>query len=92
MMPLRHSLTICENYLGAVSSNNDENALAVVRAELRLNGWLFYYQSRAFLESGNLLDALGGNLPILVTNDGEVEVVSLGQAVDEVAGPLRFTA
>ena len=86
MTPLRHSLAICEDYLAAVSGK-DDGALAIVRAELRVNGWLFYYQSQAFLESGNWQDALGGNQPILVTNDGEVEVVSLGQSVDEVAGP-----
>lgn len=91
MMPLRNSLAICEDYLNAHTSGGKEDAtVAIVRAELRLKGWLFYYQSVAFLHSGNWLDALGGNLPILVTLDGEVQVVALEQDIDEVAGPLGF--
>lgn len=58
---------------------------------VRLNGWLFYYQSMAFIQSGNWQDALGGNWPVLITADGDVRVLSLGKDVEEVAGPARFT-
>jgi hypothetical protein len=29
-------------------------------------GWVFFYQSNAFLQSGDFQDMLGGNAPILV--------------------------
>ena len=29
-------------------------------------GWIFFYQSKAYLESGDFRDMLGGNAPIIV--------------------------
>lgn len=29
-------------------------------------GWVFFYQSKAFVESGDFRDMLGGNAPIIV--------------------------
>jgi len=29
-------------------------------------GWVFFYQSKAYLESGDFRDMLGGNAPIMV--------------------------
>ena len=38
-------------------------------------GWVFFYQSRDYLASGNWLDALYGNAPIIVDRvDGEIRV------------------
>jgi len=36
-------------------------------------GWVFFYQSRRHLETGNIGDALAGNAPIVVTRaDGRI--------------------
>ncbi|MFI5587905.1 YrhB domain-containing protein [Amycolatopsis sp. NPDC051758] len=34
-------------------------------------GWAFYYDSRAFLEEGDILSALAGNAPVIVPESGE---------------------
>jgi hypothetical protein len=42
-------------------------------------GWVFFYQTKAFLESGNFRDSVIGNAPIIVDKrDGKI--VGLGTA------------
>ena len=38
--------------------------------EETLEGWAFYYDSRAFIEEGNILFALAGNGPVIVPRSG----------------------
>jgi len=39
-------------------------------------GWVFFYNSKAFLESGNVLHRLAGNGPIVVNkNTGNLEML-----------------
>lgn len=38
-------------------------------------GWLVFYQSVAYLRSGDLADMLAGNGPLLVRFDGSIEIV-----------------
>src|SRR5689334_436209 len=33
-------------------------------------GWVFYYQSARFIETGDLVDSVGGNAPIFVPRNG----------------------
>jgi hypothetical protein len=40
----------------------------------RTFGWVFFYQSRKFIASGNISDCLVGNAPLVVTRDGELHV------------------
>jgi hypothetical protein len=42
-------------------------------------GWVFFYQSRRFLETNNLLDAYGGNAPIII-NRFTYELLCTGTA------------
>jgi hypothetical protein len=35
-------------------------------------GWIFFYNSAEFVKSGDMLDALAGNGPILVTREGVI--------------------
>jgi hypothetical protein len=48
----------------------------ITRAELRDRGWLFFYSSTAFVQSRSFVDALGGDLPILVTPDGNAATIA----------------
>lgn len=46
-------------------------------------GWVFFYESRAFLASGDPLDALYGNVPILVDRVvGEIRVTEKGKPIE----------
>jgi hypothetical protein len=50
---------------------NDE--FGIVGNETIDEGWLFYYNSKAFIETGNSRDALAGNGPIFVDRSGVVK-------------------
>lgn len=39
-------------------------------------GWVFFYNSREYVESGDPMSSLAGNGPILVTRDGVVHELS----------------
>lgn len=46
-------------------------------------GWLYYYQSKVFLESRNMSDMLAGNAPFLIDKaDGSVHVFGTADPVE----------
>lgn len=46
-------------------------------------GWVFFYNSRKFLETGDLNEALGGNAPIIVDKeDGALYVTGTAEATE----------
>lgn len=47
-------------------------------------GWVFFYNSKAYVESGDVSDALAGNAPFLIDSD------SGGLHVFGTANPVEF--
>ena len=46
-------------------------------------GWVFYYNSALFLESGNISDALAGNSPYIVNRStGEIQVTGTAHPIE----------
>lgn len=53
-------------------------------------GWVFFYDTRAYVESGNPDDMLLGNAPYVVTRAGEVHATGTAQPLDAyIAEMLR---
>lgn len=50
-------------------------------------GWVFYYNSMKFIETGDFHQMLGGNGPVVVLHAGEVLIVPVTRGVEEFAGP-----
>jgi hypothetical protein len=47
-------------------------------------GWIFLFNSKRYLETGDPLEALGGNGPLVVERtDGRVHALGSGQAPDD---------
>ncbi len=47
-------------------------------------GWVFFYDSKKYLESGNISDAIAGNGPVFVNNqDGRTEFCGSCKSVQE---------
>ena len=47
-------------------------------------GWVFFYTSRKFLETGNILYGLVGNAPIIVDrNQGALHVTGTARPIEE---------
>ena len=46
-------------------------------------GWVFFYQSKIYIESGNFLDMLGGNAPYIVDRfSGEITETGTAQDIE----------
>ncbi len=46
-------------------------------------GWVFFYQSREYIETGDFLAALGGNSPLIISGlDGSVTKTGTAQPVE----------
>jgi Immunity protein 35 len=47
-------------------------------------GWVFFYQSKEFVETGDIGEMLGGNSPIIVSKqDGSVFVTGTGYPIEK---------
>lgn len=47
-------------------------------------GWVFFYQSKAFMESGNISLALAGNAPVVVTRkDGKAHITGTALPLEQ---------
>ena len=55
-------------------SRRDEADLAFVDAltSCKRYGWVLFYDSRRFVETGNELEGFGGNGPVVVLHDGTI--------------------
>lgn len=47
-------------------------------------GWVFFYDSRRFLETSNPLHALGGNGPVLIDMNGSVHQLGTGRSLEDL--------
>ncbi len=52
-------------------------------------GWVFIYNSRRFIETGDILYALGGNGPIVVEHNKRIHYLSSAQATDDAVAELE---
>ncbi len=60
----------------------DENEYAFVDSATiaKPYGWILFYNSRRYLETGDILHAFGGNGPVVVLHDGAVHMLGTGHA------------
>lgn len=54
-------------------------------------GFAFFYQSRAFVENGDVFSAIGGNGPVVVLHSGQVECLGSHAPADEVLAEFANT-
>jgi hypothetical protein len=83
MLSKENAIDIAANYLKEISAKYELVLLLEETKEFEL-GWVFFYQSRKFIESGDCRDMLGGNAPIIVNKrDGSVHVAGTSHAVEK---------
>jgi hypothetical protein len=78
------AIKIAEEYLRTESiSTGYKLALlddSIIEFEL---GWVFFYQSKEYLETQDILHLLGGNSPIIINkNDGSIYVTGTAYPVE----------
>jgi hypothetical protein len=68
---------------------------AVIMPELTLAkpyGWVFFYQSKAFVQSGEMTHVLVGNAPILLERvNGELRVFGTAKPIDSYMAEYEAT-
>lgn len=48
------------------------------------SGWVFFYDSRKYVEGGSISDALAGNAPLIVSRrDGAIHVTGTARPVED---------
>lgn len=56
----------------------------------RAYGWVFFYQTKLFVETGNFMYALGGNGPVVVEHEsGRVTFLGTGPSVEAILGAFE---
>jgi len=54
-------------------------------------GWVFFYQSKAYLESGDFRDMLGGNAPIIINrNTGNLKHTGTAHDIEHYIKEYEF--
>lgn len=88
-MRLNDALERATDLLRTYYPSTDPDHLMITRAELRNHGWLFYYSSSAFVQSRSFVDALGGDLPILVSSDGVAVAIRYDEVPYKAGEPIH---
>jgi hypothetical protein len=76
---------VAREYLKTIESEAGGGELILLDAETieRSFGWVFFYDSKRHLETGEFRDALAGNAPIVVTRaDGRIHVTGTAYPVE----------
>jgi len=76
MLSLADARKIAEAYLKSIEPEVGLELVLLDEATMEQSfGWLFFYNSRSFVETGNFSDCLAGNAPLIVSRaDGAIHV------------------
>ena len=82
MWTYEKALLVIRAYVAAAT-----DGAGVVLEEATLDrpyGWVFFYQSRAYVESGDVREMLGGNAPLVFNRvSGEIRVTGTARGIEE---------
>jgi len=86
MISEKEALEIAERFVTEQSRSVEGGAVIISERTIEKSyGWIFSYNSKRYLQTGNPLEALGGNGPLVVERaDGRVHALGSGQAPDAV--------
>jgi len=66
--------------------HNEEGRSVVIleeRTRVKSYGWVFFYQSRKYVETGKIADMLLGNGPVIVLRNGRIHQLGAAQSADD---------
>jgi len=89
-LTLEHALEIATQQLSAMSAQGVALSLLSGATKEFEEGWVFYYQSARYLESGDPGEALAGNAPLFVARtDGKSFLVNYHRPLSESLAAYR---
>jgi Immunity protein 35 len=90
MLTYAQALELAENWVRIVTQ--DEAVIVKEHTIKRPYGWVFFYQSRRYLASGQTRDRLAGNAPILVERANcEVRVTGTARSLEHYLAAYEVT-
>jgi Immunity protein 35 len=83
MLSKEEAIDIATQYIKA-NSTKYELVLLIEETKEFESGWVFFYQSRKFIESRDYRDMLGGNAPVIVNKfDGGIYVTGTSYSIEK---------
>jgi hypothetical protein len=85
MLDFNQSKNLAQLKLNELQASSKLEIIFIDEATISFEyGWVFFYQSKIFLETQNLDFMLGGNAPILVDKfDGIILITGTGKSIQE---------
>jgi Immunity protein 35 len=80
-----------ESLANATALPSDDLLIIDELTQCRRTGWIFFYESRAYLETGDVARALGATGPVVVTHKGEVHHLRGGQPAEDAIRAFEKT-
>lgn len=73
-MNIEKARAIAADYIGESSQTPDGMTLVIVDEETQEHefGWVFFYNSKEYIDTGDFIHAIAGNAPVVVLRDGTI--------------------
>lgn len=73
-----------ESYLVDLSKRGNCSLALMLKETLEFEfGWVFFYQSKEYIETGDIMEMVGGNAPLIINkNNGELTVTGTAYPVE----------
>ncbi len=85
MMTMNKAKTLAIECLARLTGRTRDELLIIDElTQCRRSGWIFFYESRTYLETGNPSAAIGKTGPVVVTHQGEVHPLGGERPADDV--------
>ena len=89
MLTITEAKPLALQHIARLIEEGDEAVINDALTLAKPYGWVFFYNSREFYESGNPLDGFGGNGPAVVTHEGAVHLLGSSQSVGDSLAELE---
>lgn len=92
-MTEKEARVIAERHIRALDKYGQYDLVIVAEETItRPYGWIYFYATREFIETGNILHALGGNGPVVVeSQSGRATSLPSNQSVEESIRQYELT-
>lgn len=80
MISREQALFIAKSQVAVIAANMSDEFLVIEELTKEVEeGWVFFYDSKSFVETGDPMAALAGNCPIFVRRSGKVAMLPTGR-------------
>ena len=87
MLTHQEARTIAQEELKSIPVIGDDGGLTIVDSATieKPYVWIFFYNSKRYIETGNIKDALGGNAPLFISKlNGHIFTFSTGLSIEKM--------